>query len=434
MLAAMHAEHDQADMEDQDGWRQVLWRRLVNGWSGTPPMRQHPRHGKAWFIPESYAKEIAAMKALGTVDPRDTYIMPMLSHFASPDGALGYIVMPYLGTFTMHNAIRLHYTHRKPVICMHLVRTWIRQISCGLLRAARAGFIHRDLKPGNVVLSQQYATAMIVDWGLSEPIDETGTASATLSQTFDYRAPEVFTKYHMAEQATKLDVWSLGCILYELLTGVVLFDSNGDQDEVYQLARIQDELGQPILSHEPFPLRAPVFVEGVTHVKINVVTDPQARDLILKMLTIDPTKRISLSGCLSHPFLAKLTEPNSRAAGLAAALVLRGYEVQLHKTNSVRIEPAVPVIAAAAAVTAPAPALASSQSMSDVKSIAPIPPIHSHYPSPRAAAAAVSLNLMQAGGSSEYKAAPHTRRVTQAALAFLQTPGGVPMPPPFNSP
>jgi len=43
MLAAMHAEHEQADMEDQDGWRQVLWRRVVNDWSGTPPMRQHPR-------------------------------------------------------------------------------------------------------------------------------------------------------------------------------------------------------------------------------------------------------------------------------------------------------------------------------------------------------------------------------------------------------
>jgi hypothetical protein len=43
MLAAMHAEHEQAGQDEQDGWRQALWRRVVNDWSGIPPMRQHPR-------------------------------------------------------------------------------------------------------------------------------------------------------------------------------------------------------------------------------------------------------------------------------------------------------------------------------------------------------------------------------------------------------
>ncbi|HUW28024.1 MAG TPA: hypothetical protein VMV97_05380 [Sulfuriferula sp.] len=43
MLAAMHAEHDQADPGAHEGWRQALWRRVVNDWSGIPPMRHHPR-------------------------------------------------------------------------------------------------------------------------------------------------------------------------------------------------------------------------------------------------------------------------------------------------------------------------------------------------------------------------------------------------------
>lgn len=43
MLAAMHAEHDQADMAAQESWRQALWRRVVNDWSGLPPMRHQVR-------------------------------------------------------------------------------------------------------------------------------------------------------------------------------------------------------------------------------------------------------------------------------------------------------------------------------------------------------------------------------------------------------
>ncbi|MHB1173709.1 MAG: hypothetical protein ACYCZJ_01095 [Sulfuriferula sp.] len=43
MLAAMHAEHESMGQDEQDDWRQVLWRKVVNDWSGIPPMRQHPR-------------------------------------------------------------------------------------------------------------------------------------------------------------------------------------------------------------------------------------------------------------------------------------------------------------------------------------------------------------------------------------------------------
>ncbi|WP_147070027.1 hypothetical protein [Sulfuriferula plumbiphila] len=43
MLAALHAEHDEADAGAHAGWRQALWRRVVNDWSGIPPLRHHPR-------------------------------------------------------------------------------------------------------------------------------------------------------------------------------------------------------------------------------------------------------------------------------------------------------------------------------------------------------------------------------------------------------
>src|SRR5262245_29184103 len=115
------------------------------------------------------------------------------------------------------------------------------QIADALDRAHRAGVIHRDLKPGNVMLAK--SGAKLMDFGLARPTGLAGPASGSgakalaLSQsptmaapltaegalvgTFQYMAPE---QLEGKEADARSDIWALGCVLYEMATGKRAFE------------------------------------------------------------------------------------------------------------------------------------------------------------------------------------------------------------------
>jgi Tol biopolymer transport system component len=102
------------------------------------------------------------------------------------------------------------------------------QIADALDRAHRAGVAHRDLKPGNVMLTR--SGAKLLDFGLARPTGLSGTsdltssptvaapltAEGTILGTFQYMAPE---QLEGIEADTRADLWALGCVLYEMTTG-----------------------------------------------------------------------------------------------------------------------------------------------------------------------------------------------------------------------
>jgi len=115
------------------------------------------------------------------------------------------------------------------------------QIADALDRAHRAGVVHRDLKPGNVMITR--SGAKLMDFGLARatglagPGNGSGSVGATLSQsptaaqpltaegtiigTFQYMAPE---QLEGQEADARADLWALGCVLYEMATGRRAFD------------------------------------------------------------------------------------------------------------------------------------------------------------------------------------------------------------------
>ncbi|MEJ2078533.1 MAG: protein kinase [Acidobacteriota bacterium] len=104
------------------------------------------------------------------------------------------------------------------------------QIAAALARAHRAGIVHRDLKPGNVMLTK--SGAKLMDFGLaratgldaeavgdlteSPTVAQPLTAEGTIVGTFQYMAPE---QLEGREADSRSDVWALGCVLYEMVTG-----------------------------------------------------------------------------------------------------------------------------------------------------------------------------------------------------------------------
>ena len=159
------------------------------------------------------------------------------------------------------------------------------QIADALSRAHRAGVIHRDLKPGNVMLTRSAVTLM--DFGLARATGlagaGSGTAAAALTQsptiaqpltaegtlvgTFQYMAPE---QLEGREADARADLWALGCVLYEMATGRHAFEG-----------RSQASLISSIMKEEPRPL-----------VELAPMSPPALDRLVRHCLAKDPDDRI----------------------------------------------------------------------------------------------------------------------------------------------
>src|SRR6266436_5597288 len=232
-----------------------------------------------------------------------------------------YIVMEYLEGETL--AARLA-RGRLPV---EQVLRYGAEIAEGLDAAHRSGVIHRDLKPGNVMLTRMGAKLM--DFGLAKTaplvtpqssalsatmtspnLAHPLTAEGTVIGTFQYMSPE---QLEGKEADSRSDIFSFGAVLYEMATGKKAFE-----------AKSQASLIAAILKEEPRPMResqpmTPLLLERI--VKTCLAKDPDdrpqsAHDLKLELEWIRESSGIS--------DIAKLgvEKPSSRrkAAGILAAI------------------------------------------------------------------------------------------------------------------
>ncbi|KAL5281534.1 CHEK2 family protein [Megaselia abdita] len=144
------------------------------------------------------------------------------------------------------------------------------------------GITHRDLKPDNILLnsSDEETLVKVSDFGLSKLVEK-DTIMKTLCGTPLYVAPEILeTKGHGA-YSKKVDVWSLGVVLFTCLSGTLPFS-----DDYGTHASIQIKKGKFSFAHPSW--------KGITS---------KAKELIKQMLTVDPRVRPSIDEVFQHPWL-----------------------------------------------------------------------------------------------------------------------------------
>lgn len=116
----------------------------------------------------------------------------------------------------------------------------LKEVLSGLDYLHQRGLIHRDLKPQNILLTDQdgILTVKISDFGISKALDGSGISSSKSIGTIEYMAPEQFNPQKYAvngEIGTNLDLWSFGVMVYELVAGEPLFGQRGGNTSAEQI-------------------------------------------------------------------------------------------------------------------------------------------------------------------------------------------------------
>ena len=119
------------------------------------------------------------------------------------------------------------------------IKTWFSSTASGVAYLHEHGIVHRDLKPGNIFLDSDEQVIKIGDYGLSKFISCSKRSGQTESVgTFHYMAPEIGKGIYGKE----IDVYALGIILFEMLTGDVPFDGESAQEIIMKHMTAEPDL------------------------------------------------------------------------------------------------------------------------------------------------------------------------------------------------
>ncbi|RXN12857.1 mitogen-activated kinase 3 [Labeo rohita] len=189
------------------------------------------------------------------------------------------------------------------------------QILRGLKYIHSANVLHRDLKPSNLLINTT-CDLKICDFGLARIADPEHDHTGFLTEyvaTRWYRAPEIMLN---SKGYTKsIDIWSVGCILAEMLSNRPIFPGKHYLDQLNHILGIlgspsQDDLNCIINMKARNYLQSLPQKPKVPWNKMFTKADNKALDLLDRMLTFNPIKRITVEEALAHPYLEQYYDPS----------------------------------------------------------------------------------------------------------------------------
>lgn len=212
-----------------------------------------------------------------------------------------YLVMPFMGT-DLGKLMKIQRLSEEKI--QYLVYQMLK----GLKYIHSAGIIHRDLKPGNLAINQD-CELKILDFGLARQADSEMTGYVV---TRWYRAPEVILNWMHYTQT--VDIWSVGCIMAEMLQGKPLFKGRDHLDQLTEIMKITGTPSQELIAKLDSEdaksyLKSLQKVEKKDLRTVISVANPQAMSVLERMLLLDPESRATASEALTLPYFAEFRDP-----------------------------------------------------------------------------------------------------------------------------
>lgn len=259
---------------------------------------------------------------------RELQIMKMLNHpninslknsfftpGEKPDELYLNLVLEYVPD-TVYRVAKNYSKMKQPIPYLY-VKLYIFQLSCALAYLHAQGICHRDIKPQNLLLDPQSGILKLCDFGSAKMLVP-GEPNVSYICSRYYRAPElIFGSQHYT---TAIDLWSLGCVMGELMLGQPLFPGESGVDQLVEIIKI---LGTP--SHEEIQAMNPSYTEfkfpmvkPTSWTKVfRPRTPAEAIDLVSQFLLYIPSNRLTAKKAVLHPFFEELKDsevrlPNNR--------------------------------------------------------------------------------------------------------------------------
>ena len=197
------------------------------------------------------------------------HVIRLINHFE--DDEKFYLIMPYASKGQLYSLLRrqVRFDQRTAAQYMREVIEAVRYI-----HSFSPKIIHRDIKPENLLLDDNYRV-LLSDFGWSNFLDD-DEFRKTFCGTPEYLSPEMVKKEGHNEM---VDIWALGVLMFEFLAGYAPF-TGSHQKELYT---------------------------NIKKLKISWPVDfpPLAKNLITKILKLNPTERLSLEEILDHPWFTQ---------------------------------------------------------------------------------------------------------------------------------
>ncbi|KAG9016369.1 U4/U6 small nuclear ribonucleoprotein prp4 [Tulasnella sp. 427] len=273
-------------------------------------------------------KEAAILEKLKAADPEDKKHLIRLEHTFEHRGHLCLV----FESLSMNLREVVKRFGKDVGLNIRAVRAYAQQLFLALSLLKKCNIMHADIKPDNILVNENKALLKLCDLGSASDVSENDIAPYLVSRF--YRAPEIRLPYD-----TALDMWSIGCTLYELYTGKILFPGRTNNHMLLLMMELKGKISAKMIKKAKFgdvhfnehgaflgvepdkltgtDITRTVFIQNPARdLKARLVppsvaksNDEEARtllsfvDLLDKCLVLDPSKRLTPRDALAHPFI-----------------------------------------------------------------------------------------------------------------------------------
>ncbi|XP_061376980.1 glycogen synthase kinase-3 beta isoform X11 [Danaus plexippus] len=280
------------------------------------------------------------------------------------------LVLEYIPE-TVYKVAR-HYSKDEQTIPISFIKLYMYQLFRSLAYIHSLGICHRDIKPQNLLLDPKSGVLKLCDFGSAKHLVRSEPNVSYICSRY-YRAPELI--FGATDYTTKIDVWSAGCVVAELLLGQPIFPGDSGVDQLVEIIKVlgtptreqiremnpnYTEFKFPQIKSHPW---AKYMLERIppartTDHRIRVFracTPPDAISLVSRLLEYTPGARLSPLQACAHSFFDELREPAARlpnGRALPPLFNFTEYELAIQPSLNDFLKPRAAVADAAPAQTA----------------------------------------------------------------------------------